>query len=145
MPGVLDAVKALLEASESIMAHFDGAPAPRIYSGPAPQGAASPYITYFEADARTESAMGVDVGVAHSRVQIDVWCADASGLDARGLAQELGREVDFALRRRRGTFGGVVVQDVLREDRSDADWDEATGVHRVRQDFTIHWEEAVPA
>ena len=142
MSTAADALVAMLTTHAGLVALVGGsAAAARIAPGFLPQGSARPAITYQRISNVPESAMGVDIGLAHARYQVNVWAADYPSGDA------LRTEVKSATRRKRGTFGGVVVQDTFIEN--DADMPEpgldvasggATDFH-MPIDVLLHYQE----
>lgn len=99
-------------------------PLERIQSSFLPQGTARPALTFNRVSEVRHPAMGVDTGLVETRWQTNVWDPSYQ------TAQTVREAVRAATQRKRGTFGGVVVEDVfveMAQDLSDADEESASG------------------
>ena len=108
--------------------------AARVYPLRAPQGAALPYVTFQRVHAERESAMGVDVGVVHARIQVSAWGKTFTEAEA------VKEQVRAALQRWSGTAAGVVVLDSFVVSEIEL-YEDETGIHQHALDFTIHYRE----
>ncbi len=79
----------------------------RIYSSTAPQNVVSPYVTLFRISTDRLSAMGLDIGIARARVQVDSWGATYAS------AKDVAEQVRAALQRFRGTSATIEILDVF--------------------------------
>jgi len=104
----------------------------RFYAVQFPQDVVYPALAYQRISMPREHAMGTDPGIAHPRFQLT--CADKTRTGARALADAARH--DFS--RKRGTFAGVVVQDVFVENAVDLPFDNEVEVHLVPVDVIVH-------
>lgn len=89
-----------------------------------PQGADRPAVTFNLVSQTRDSADNTDIGIVRSRWQANVW--SSSYQEAHTIREALR----VATQRKKGTFGGVVVDDVfigMAQDFYDADEEHASG------------------
>lgn len=107
---------------------------PRIYPVVLPQTPTYPCVTYQRISTTRESAMGVEVGIAHARVQCSAWAQTYTA--AKGVKEQLRA----ALERWRGTVLGVVVQDSFFLNELDL-YEADVRIWHLPVDFMIHYAE----
>lgn len=95
---------------------------------------AYPCVRVEEVDREPVSAFGSDVGLTRFEVEVECFATTPAGVKALALATRT------ALKRFRGSSGGVTVQDMLLE-REVSDFEPEGNVYSVRQDFTVWTEE----
>jgi hypothetical protein len=78
--------------------------------------------------------MGVDVGVAHARIQVSAWGKTFTEAEA------VKEQVRAALQRWSGTAAGVVVLDSFVVAEIEL-YEDEPGIHQHVLDFTIHYRE----
>ena len=83
----------------------------RIYPVEAPEGAARPLLVYSVVSSVSEPAFGADSALKRSRFTL-LAASDDSALDAATTA----RAALAAVRRYRGTVGGITIQDIFVEN-----------------------------
>lgn len=102
-----------------------------------PQGKARPALTCNLVSQTRESAMGDDTGIVRSRWQLNAWS------DSYVEADNVREAARAAVQRQRGTFGGVVVDDVfldMAQDLYDSDEESVSGgkgEHHLTLDIQI--------
>jgi len=106
----------------------------RIYNEVIAQGAAYPCLAFTTVSTQRFPAMGANITLAKSRVQVN--CYGATKLSAADVAVQ----VRAALSRWGGTAGGVVVQSIFDETQT-SDYDDAIQKHRVIVEFMAWHEE----
>lgn len=112
----------------------------RISPEPIEQGTRLPAISYFVIDSESGEDLQGAVGVAHTRIQIDVYAAK------RIQANQIADEIRKAIQGFRGRMGGVFVHGVsagsAARDSTDAPTD-GSDVHRYlrSRDYVISHEE----
>lgn len=79
----------------------------RIYPLDVPQEAILPYVVFSKTGGIRHSAMGTDLSLMESRIEVEIWA------DSLKEARAVADAVRGVMQRWRGTYGGVVVQDSL--------------------------------
>jgi hypothetical protein len=99
------------------------------------QGEPLPAIVYQNVGNIEVGAFVQQADVRGARIQITCWGSTYD--QAKSVWQALMTQ----LSRARGTFAGVVVQDILPLDESGGDtFDDVTETHGVRQDFIVWYQ-----
>ncbi len=114
--------------------------AARVYSAPAPQDAAMPFVTYQKLTGERVRSLTGPSGLALPSYQIDCWSDDqqlgGSYSQAKALAQAVRRALDGYI----GRWSGLDVRISLLDER-DSPEDVARALH-VTQDYRIWHQEA---
>lgn len=106
----------------------------RAYPTLLPEKPTLPAVRYRRISGPRESAMGVDLGIAHARFQLDSFAATYTG------ARDVAAQVRAALQRYRATVGGVEILDIFVENELHLYEDELK-IHQVLQDYRVHHRE----
>lgn len=133
------ALVAMLDARAQLVALVGD----RIAPGFLPQSETErPALTYQMITDVPEPAMNVDTGVSRARYQVNIWAANAPS------AMAVRVQVKAALKRIRGTFAGVVVQDTFFSvggaayDDAASDASGSEGEHHIPCDVVMNYLEA---
>jgi hypothetical protein len=124
-----------------VVAHINAAPAlaaldGRVYPVKAPQGTATPYVTYQRISDIPETAFGQDPGLSRMRLQLSSFDPDFDAM--RTIAVRLKEW----MQRWREVVGEVEIQDTFIETDQDL-WDEESSLHyNVLDVMLIHREPA---
>lgn len=124
----------------------------RIYNAVAPQKCSSPFVVVRLASDQRDAHLRGLVGLGRTRVQVDYYVDEASGVDAKGQANA-GADVIFGDGNGPAATGlcgwvgdvggsppGAHVSAVFHAGRvEDEEFDERRR-WRVRQDFMVHWK-----
>ena len=110
----------------------------RIYPPPVPQNATYPCVSYSQVSGVRDYVMGNQSGLVQSRYQLDSWATTSTG--ARAVAEQ----VRLALSNYAGTSDTIVIDYVLMESETRIFEDESD-LHRISQDFIVHYRETLPA
>ena len=119
-------------AITALVGTYEGGPC--IFPVTMPQAAVKPAIEYVETSEEVESAMGSDPGNCTSHV--DVRCLTATFTTATALA--LSKAVRAAMKRWRGTYGSIVIEDCFLENRY-GEYDFDIDAYQIVMTFKVHW------
>lgn len=111
----VDALVAMAKADAGLTALIGSGDSARIDPGFLPQNSAKPALTYRKVSDIPVSAMGNDTGLSSARISFNLWATSYESLET------LREAFRAAMRRKRGTYGGVVVQDTFLENDFDDD------------------------
>ncbi len=98
------------------------------------QGVENPLVVFNLVTFQANSAMGADIFPSEAGIQVSVFSDDGSECLA------IASEVRAALKRYRGTSGGVVIQSIYLESER-ADYEAETKEFRRDLDFQVFFEE----
>ena len=125
----------LCQADATVQAIFGVGAAQRVYPSQVPQDVQTyPAVAFWRMLHDRVLAMGADPGLAKATYQLDVFASNATDLIA---ARDTLR---VALNRKRGTIGGVIVEDTFW--RTDLlQYDELNRLHHCVAELDVHWQE----
>jgi len=106
----------------------------RIYPVRLPQDVTYPAVRVITVDAQRESALDADMGLVHTRIQVDAYATTYA------VSQTLAAALRGALKRQAWTLDAVEVCDALLENVQD-DYEDEAKAYRVRQDFVFMYRE----
>lgn len=106
----------------------------RIYPVRLPQDVTYPAVRVITVDAQRESALDTDMGLVHTRIQVDAYATTYAG------SQTLAAALRAALKRASWTQDAVEVCDALLDNVQD-DYEDEAKAYRVRQDFVFMYRE----
>lgn len=122
------AVYALLSGAAGLVALVSA----RIYPVIVSQGEPLPAVIYLVVSKQSEHCMGLDSNLTRARVQVTAFASTQTS--ARSVADA----IKSAMSRKRGTYGGVSVDDVLFDNETSFYSPDALA-YQINQDFTIFY------
>ncbi len=111
----------------------------RIYPAPIPDNPTYPLITVQEISGIRGYVYGPNQdGSVRARFQMDSWAENSTGVRA------VAEQVRLALSAYRGTSDTIVI-DLITIDNEQKLYDDDADLHRVIQDYIVHYRETLPA
>lgn len=134
------AVRARLLQLPALVAMVGG----RIFCGHAPQGVISPFVSIQLIDEVQSPHLRGSGGPKRSRIQIDVYTRERSGVDAYDSASDIAAAIDGAgdagsLDGWRGVVNGLAITGAFRIDRRPLFIVNEQRLERWQLDYMIHW------
>lgn len=129
MASIETALVAILDAASGLTA-LTGK---RIYSPLAPQGAVTPYVTYYEISAWSEHAMGGRTILRECHYAFEAWA------DTAAVALSIADQIETALDGYSGTSDTVAIHYIQIRPSGGPPYDPESGLYRRLREFDIEF------